>query len=133
MLIRSFGFTECNGENRWTAYKSVRKVYDHFAPIHLKRIQSGVAWLREPILESLAVAASAENESEQPDPQEMAMSAPSSQDTAEVILQIKQPINKLDQEREQNVQEWEQNAQKWERMAQQMAQEMERATAKQAQ
>ena len=63
----------------------------------------------------------------------MEMSAPSSQDTAEVILQIKQPINKLDQEREQNVQEWEQNAQEWERMAQQMAQEMERATAKQAQ
>ena len=42
-LIRSFGFTKRNSENRWTAYKSGRKVYDHFAPIHLKRIQSGVA------------------------------------------------------------------------------------------
>ncbi|MCJ1386984.1 hypothetical protein MMC17_010113 [Xylographa soralifera] len=79
-LIRSFDFTEREGNNRWTAYKFVRKVYDHFAPIHLKRIQSAVARLREPNLESFTSVASAD-ESEQADSQESATSAPTSQDT----------------------------------------------------
>ena len=111
-LIRSFDFTECDGKNRWTAYKFVRKVYDHFAPIHLKRIQSAVARLCEPNLESFTSAASAESESTQADSQETATSAPSSQNAAgfkkprlppKVMLQLR--IDRLEEEHDQERQQ----------------------------
>jgi predicted transcriptional regulator len=66
-LIRSFDFTEQNGKEKWTAYKFIRKLYDHFAPIYLKRIRSAIAQLRESNLESFTSYTSAENESEPPD------------------------------------------------------------------
>lgn len=44
-LVHSFDITAYDGKNRWTAYNFVRKLYDHFAPIHLKRIRDAVALL----------------------------------------------------------------------------------------
>jgi hypothetical protein len=116
--IRSFNLTDRDGNDRWTAYKFVRKVYDHFAPIHLKRIQSAVARLREPDLEPCTSVANAD-ESEQADSQEMARSAPTSQDThrfkkpklpltATLQKENEQLNNKLAQERDQIAQEREQ-------------------------
>lgn len=78
-LVRSFDITDYDGKNRWTAYNFVRKLYDHFAPIHLKRIQSAVAQLDEPPSESFMSITYSENDSELPDSQETA-SALASQD-----------------------------------------------------
>ena len=77
-LVRSFDITDYDGKNRWTAYNFVRKLYHHFAPIHLKRIQSAVAQLGSRPESSMAITNS-ENDSELPDSQETA-SAPASQD-----------------------------------------------------
>ncbi|PQE27748.1 hypothetical protein CJF31_00009976 [Rutstroemia sp. NJR-2017a BVV2] len=36
--ILSFGFTDLNGKERWTAYRFVRNIYDLWLPEHFKRI-----------------------------------------------------------------------------------------------
>lgn len=77
-LVHSFDITAYDGKNRWTAYNFVRKLYDHFAPIHLKRIRDAVALLG-PASESFMSHTCGENDSELPDSQETA-SAPASQD-----------------------------------------------------
>jgi hypothetical protein len=77
-LIESFDLTARDGGNRWTAYNFVRKLYDDFAPTHLKRIQDAISLLPERS-ESFVSITSTEAESELPDSQETA-SAPASQD-----------------------------------------------------
>ena len=54
-LVRSFHITDYDGKTRWTAYNFIRKFYDHFAPIHLKRIQNAVAQLGKLQFESCPV------------------------------------------------------------------------------
>jgi len=104
-LIHSFDFTAYDGKNKWTAYEFVRKVYDHFAPIHLKRIQSAVAQLPDPKSDSFMSITGTENDLELADSQETITNAPSSYDTAgfkkprlppKVMLQ-----QKVDQQMEQ--------------------------------
>ena len=80
-LIHAFDLTAYGGQNRWTAYNFVRKLHDHFAQIHWKRIQSAVAQLREPGLEPFLSITNSENDSELPDSQGTAR-APASQDSA---------------------------------------------------
>lgn len=108
-LIRSFDLADVDGNHRWTAYNFVRKTYDHFAPIHLKRIRSAVAQLPVPKSNSFMSIASTENDSELADSQETATNAPSSYDTAgfkkprlppKVMLQ-----QELDRLKEQNSQQ----------------------------
>ncbi|KAL9124693.1 MAG: hypothetical protein Q9217_006003, partial [Psora testacea] len=79
-LIRSFNFTDLDGKDRDLAYKFTRKVYDTFVPIHLKRIRSAIAQLPDPKLESSTSVVSTENTSGRPVSQEIATSAPASQD-----------------------------------------------------
>ncbi|KAK2756539.1 hypothetical protein FQN54_005432 [Arachnomyces sp. PD_36] len=76
--IRSFDFTELNGKGRWIAYNFTRKVYDTFAPIHLKRIRTALARLPAPPPPETGVDTDAGEE----DSQRIAASVPSSQDDA---------------------------------------------------
>lgn len=76
-LIHHFGLTAYEGQNRWTAYHFVRKLYDYFAPIHLKRIQSAVAQLGKPWYESFMSISNSENDSELPGSQETASASAS--------------------------------------------------------
>lgn len=76
-LVHNFNFTVYEGKDRWTAYNFIRKLYDHFAPIHLQKIRDAVALLK-PASESLISFDTAEEESEFADSQEI--SAPASQD-----------------------------------------------------
>lgn len=78
-LVRKFSTTDCDGQNRWTSYSFVRKLYDHFASIHLQRIQSAVARLDESQIEPSMSSICSENDLEFSDSQETA-SAPASQD-----------------------------------------------------
>ncbi|KAL9130099.1 MAG: hypothetical protein Q9217_001615 [Psora testacea] len=78
-LIHSFDLTAYGGQNRWTAYNFVRKIYDHFAPIHLERIRDAVA-LFGPASESVMSTDTAEGVSEFADSQVIAC-APHSQGT----------------------------------------------------
>ena len=124
-IIHHFDLTAYDGQNRWTAYFFVRKVYEYFAPIHLKRIQSAVAQLDEPQCESLISTSNNENDSELPDSQETA-SAPASQGN-EVFIKPALPPKKrrqtkdteiavlqqeLEQSRQQLVREKEENKQR---------------------
>lgn len=77
-LIRSFTIADSDGQNRWTTYNMVRKIYDHFAPIHLKRIRDAVALLG-PVPETFISIAGTEIESESAVSQVIATSAPTSQ------------------------------------------------------
>ena len=43
--IRSFDISDQNGKERWTTYHIVRKIYDYFAPIHLRRIRDAIEHL----------------------------------------------------------------------------------------
>ncbi|KAL9125007.1 MAG: hypothetical protein Q9217_005730, partial [Psora testacea] len=92
-LIESFDLTARHGENRWTAYNFVRKLYDHFAPIHLKRIQDAIPYLPERKSESFMSIDTAEEESEFTDSQETA-SAPASQDNEAFIKPALPPKKK---------------------------------------
>jgi len=79
-LIHSFDFTALQGKERWTTYNFTRAVYDKFAPLHLKRIQDGLAHLRDvppaPIVPDSGVDANTEAS----DSQEVVIEAPSSQE-----------------------------------------------------
>ena len=80
-LIEGFDLIARDGGNKWTAYNFIRKLYDHFAPIHLRRIQDAIPYLPKPSSESFIPTTGTEAESELPGSQEMATSAPASQDT----------------------------------------------------
>lgn len=81
-LIRSFDFTERNGLERYTAYNFVRKLYDHFTPIHLKRIQSALSEIPNPSAESFTPTTSIDADVEGGlVPPDIPPSVPSSQDS----------------------------------------------------
>lgn len=88
-LIRSFDLIDYDGQNRWTAYNFVRKAYDHFAPICLKRIRDAVALLR-PV--------GIEDSSELANSQETTASAPASQNTGNFKKPKVPPKKKWQQE-----------------------------------
>ena len=84
--IRIFNFTDLDGRDKWTAYKFTKNVYDIWMPKHLKRITKAIDALPaglnfEVSSASFTSATSVETSSELPDSQEIAVSAPSSQDT----------------------------------------------------
>jgi hypothetical protein len=89
-LIRSFDFTELNGKERWTAFNFTITVYDKFAPLHLERIRSALVQLPDSSSESFT--------SEKTDSQEIATSAPSSQETAGFKRPSLPPSVKMQQE-----------------------------------
>ncbi|KAI9779374.1 MAG: hypothetical protein M1816_003601 [Peltula sp. TS41687] len=128
-LIRSFNLMEQDGRERWTAYRFVRKLYDHFFPLHLARIQSAIAQLPEPRSESFMSMVSTETESELPDSQEMTASASASQDmefkkpklTAAALLK-----KELDRQRRDNEQLRQDNEQLRQEMKQELAQRDEK-------
>ena len=91
-LIRSFDLTDYGGQNRWTAYNFVRKLYHYFAPIHLKRTQCAVAQLGDRS-ESFMSTDTAEGESQLVDSQETA-SAPASQGNGAFIKPALPPKKK---------------------------------------
>ena len=43
--IRSFDISDQEGKDRWVTYHFVRKIYDYFAPIHLRRIRDAIEQL----------------------------------------------------------------------------------------
>ncbi|KAK3114732.1 hypothetical protein LTR53_006648 [Teratosphaeriaceae sp. CCFEE 6253] len=40
--IREFSFTELDGKEKWTAYRFTKNIYDHWMPLHFKRICSAI-------------------------------------------------------------------------------------------
>ncbi|MCJ1245204.1 hypothetical protein MMC30_002405 [Trapelia coarctata] len=87
--VKKFDFTSEEGKDKWTAYKFTKNLYDTFFPIHLARVKSAVIQLPDPktfLVNSFPSVASAD-ESEPPESQEMATSAPASQD----IVKYKKP------------------------------------------
>ncbi|KAK1810048.1 hypothetical protein LTR12_015596 [Friedmanniomyces endolithicus] len=40
--IREFSFTELDGKEKWTAYRFTKNIYDHWMPMHFKRICSAI-------------------------------------------------------------------------------------------
>ena len=85
--IRNFGFTDLDGREKWTAYKFTKNVYEKFMPEHLKAIRSAINDIPAnldfgvQLGDTCTSNASAEDESELPNSQEIVTSAPSSQDT----------------------------------------------------
>ena len=101
-LIESFDLTARDGGNRWTAYNFVRKLYDHFAPIHLKRIRDAIPYLPERKSESFMSIGTAEEESEFADSQEMAASVPTSQGS-ETFIKPLLPLKKKRQNKDSEI------------------------------
>ncbi|KAI9780731.1 MAG: hypothetical protein M1816_002684 [Peltula sp. TS41687] len=128
-LIRSFNLLEQDGKERWTAYRFVRKLYDHFVPLHLARIKSAIAHLPQPRSESFMSMVSTETESELLDSQETTASASASQDmefkkpklTATALLK-----KELDRQRQDNEQLRQDNEQLRQEMRQELAQRDEK-------
>ena len=137
-LIRSFDLRDQNGKEKWTTYHIVRKIYDYFAPIHLKRIRGAIAQLPVDSSSGLSSASFASNpgvdtETES-DSQEMAESAPSPQGTErpkkprlKPTAMLQQEIDWLKKEREESKQQLAQERQErdrqWQESEQQLAQE----------
>ena len=83
--IRDFSLTDLDGREKWTAYKFTKNVYELWMPKHLKRIRKAIDALPVGLDFRVSSAplpslASAENDLELADSQEMATSAPASQD-----------------------------------------------------
>lgn len=97
-LIRSFDFTELNGKERWTAFNFTRTVYDKFAPLHLERIRSALVQLPDSSSESFTSEIIIDADSDEIDSQEIATSAPSSQETAGFKRPSLPPSVKMQQE-----------------------------------
>jgi hypothetical protein len=70
-LIHTFNLAGYDGRNRWTAYKFFRKLYEHFSPVHVKRIQDTISLLAGPKPELFMSITSTEAESDVPSSQEM--------------------------------------------------------------
>ncbi|KAI9782993.1 MAG: hypothetical protein M1816_001653 [Peltula sp. TS41687] len=112
-LIRSFSLMEQDGKERWSAYRFVWKLYDHFVPLHLARIQSAIAQLPKPTSESFMSIVSTGTESELLDSQDMGESVSSSQDTVpskksrtSVTVLLRQQLERLQgelKERDQQI------------------------------
>ena len=116
--IHKFDFTALAGKEKWTAYTFTKNLYDKFLPLHLERVKSAIIQLPDPktfLVSSLTSIASVDDETEPTDSQEMATSAPASQDTvkfkkprltANLILQqendrLKQQIDELKEQSNQ--------------------------------
>lgn len=78
-LVHDISLAAYKGRNRWASYHFVRKLYDHFAPIHLKRIKDAISQLRGPTSESIMSTDTTERESETTDSQARVVNAPASQ------------------------------------------------------
>lgn len=63
-LIHTFDLAGYDGKNRWAPYKLVRKLYKHFGPIHVKRIQDAISLLARPKPESFMSITSTDAESD---------------------------------------------------------------------
>ena len=126
-LVHSFNLTAMGGREKATAYNFIRETYNTFVPPHFERIRNLIALMPEPRLESFpSTPSGADNESELTDSREIAVSAPSSQDTLpskksrlSVSTLLKQENERqrqqLVQEREQLVQEREENQRRLDR------------------
>lgn len=85
--IKKFNFTSEEGKEKWTAYKFTKNIYDVWMLDHHKLISSAINKIPEDInygishSDSFTSVTSVDDESELPDSQEIAASAPSSQDT----------------------------------------------------
>ena len=126
--IHIFGITALDGKDKWTAYKFTKNVYDVWMPTHIKRILSAIDDIPSGVNfevslgDSFTSVASAD-EPELPDSQDMATSAPASQErefkTPELPRAKKPKLQSkamLEQEnerlREENKQEREQSNQR---------------------
>ncbi|KAL9102024.1 MAG: hypothetical protein Q9163_002779 [Psora crenata] len=105
------------GITRWTTYNFVRKLYDHFAPIHLQRIRDAIRYLPESISESFMATDSAEGGSE-------FTSLQGTTGTHTSMEELKQQFAREMEEREQQRKEREQQ---WEEDRQQYKQQLARA------
>ena len=100
--IRSFDLRDQEGKEKWTTHHIVRKIYDYFAPIHLKRIRGAIAEL--PVGSTFGISsASLESNTEldpdtQSDSQEMAEDAPSSMGSEQAKKPRLRPTAMLQQE-----------------------------------
>ncbi|MCJ1355109.1 MAG: hypothetical protein MMC33_005100 [Icmadophila ericetorum] len=124
--IHKFDLTALDGKEKWTAYTFTKNLYDKFLPLHLERVKSAIIQLPDPktfLISSFTSIASVEDESELPDSQKMATSAPASQDREFKIPELPRakkqklpPKAMLEQEverlKEQNKQEREQSNQR---------------------
>ncbi len=103
--IHSFDFTALNGKERWTTYKFTRAVYDKFGPLHLERIRRAIAQLSDSSSESIPTEISSDADPEGAGSQGIAISVPSSQDTAgfrrpalPLSVRQQQQIDRLEQQ-----------------------------------
>jgi hypothetical protein len=124
--IRMFNFTEQDGKDKWAAYKFTKNVYDVWMPQHLKRICSAIDEIPANIdfeVGGLFTSTASAEESGLPDSQDMATSAPASQESGFVVPPLPSakrtkltPKAMLEQEverlNEQNKQEREQSNQR---------------------
>jgi hypothetical protein len=81
--IDEFFLTARDGKDKWTTYKFTKNVYDIWMPAHLKRICSAIDQFPANIDFGVSLFTSNASESEPPDLQETAISAPSSQNAVE--------------------------------------------------
>ncbi|MCJ1386406.1 hypothetical protein MMC17_009532 [Xylographa soralifera] len=147
--IHKFDFTAVDGKDKWTAYKFTKNVYDIWMPDHYKLICSAIDDIppdinfEVPLGGSFTSNASAD-ESELLNSQDMATSAPASQESGFVVPPLPSakkaklmPQAMLEQEierlREQNKQEREQSNQQLTELMKQMAQEKEERAQKEEQ
>lgn len=125
-LIRDFSFRDLDGKEKWTAYKFTKNVYDVWMPIHIERIRSAIddipSGISFEVGGSLTSAVSVD-ESRLSDSQDIATSAPASQESGFVVPPLPSakrtkltPKAMLEQEverlKEQNKQEREQSNQR---------------------
>ena len=120
-LIRDFSFRDLDGKEKWTAYKFTKNVYDVWMPTHIERIRSAINDLPSGINFEVGgsfIPIASADESELPDSQDMATSAPTSQEREFKIPELpraKKPKLQSKAMLEQEV----------ERLREQMAQEKE--------
>jgi primosomal protein N'' len=133
--IHKFDFTALDGKDKWTAYKFTKNLYDVWMPTHIKRIRSAIDDLPSGITFEVSVCDSftsvaSADESELLDSQDMATSAPTSQEREFKIPELPrakkpklQPKAMLEQEverlREQMAQEKEESKQRHKELTEQ--------------
>ena len=137
-LVHSFDLTAMGGREKATAYNFIRETYNTFVPPHFERIRNLIALLPEPRPESLpSVPSGAGGELGLTNSREIAVSAPSSQDTLpskksrlSVSTLLKQENERqrqqLVQEREENQRRLDRAREESERQRQQEREESER-------
>ena len=119
-LLHCFSLVSKRGEDKWLAYNFVRKVYDDFAPVHLKRIRDALPYLRDSKLKSSMSVANTDAGSQVPDSQSMpppSKVTTGSKRTNNTVLQ--QQLEKLQQQlkkqREESVRQREEMKEEFDR------------------